>query len=117
MCLDAAILRDNPTWTDGKSLPKEWLAFNFSQQYHPWVKNFGQKNKENDHQLKQPLIIKKILFAAAEEMYTEEYGEYANWCQGVMGKGSSLLISTQDFSHFFSPNWLILASAINRRSI
>ena len=44
------------------------------------MKNFGQKNKENDHQLKQPLIIKKILFAAAEEMYREQYGEYANWC-------------------------------------
>ena len=44
------------------------------------MKNFGQKNKENDHQLKQPLIIKKILFAAAEEMYREQYGEYVNWC-------------------------------------
>ena len=41
--------------------PKEWLASNFSLQYHPWIKHEGHKNEENDHQLNMVLIIKQIL--------------------------------------------------------
>ena len=32
--------------------PLEWLTFNFSLQYHPWITHEGQENKGNDHQLK-----------------------------------------------------------------
>ena len=40
---------------------KEWVAFNFSIQYPPWVTHYGHKNKGNDHQLKEFLIVKQIL--------------------------------------------------------
>ena len=39
----------------------EWLASNFSLQYHPWIKHKGQENKGKDHQLKKLLIVTQIL--------------------------------------------------------
>ena len=44
--------------------PWEWLASNFSSQYHPWIKCRGHKNKGNDHQFKKFLIVKQILLVS-----------------------------------------------------
>ena len=55
--------------SDNLLTPKEWLATNFSLQYHPWITHEGHKNKGFNHQLKKPLI----------EMYREQYGEFAYW--------------------------------------
>ena len=41
--------------------PQECLASNLSLQYYPCIKHLGHENKGNDHQLKQPLIVKQIL--------------------------------------------------------
>ena len=41
--------------------PREWLASNFSLQYHPLIKHEGHKSEENDHRLNMVLIIKQIL--------------------------------------------------------
>ena len=41
--------------------PPEWLASNFSLQYHTWIKHKGHENKLNDHQLKKLLIVRQIL--------------------------------------------------------
>ena len=57
--------------------PYEWLAFNFPEQYHLWVKHEGLDNKENDRQLKKSLIVKQILLASVWELNGEQYGEYA----------------------------------------
>ena len=38
-----------------------------------------QENQRNDHQLKKPQIVKKIL-PVSKEIYREQYGEYAYWC-------------------------------------
>ena len=38
--------------------PWEWLASNFSLQYHPWIKCKGDKKTENNHQFWKPLIVK-----------------------------------------------------------
>ena len=37
------------------------LAYNFSLQYYPYIKQLGHENKGNDHQLKKLLIVKQIL--------------------------------------------------------
>ena len=42
--------------------PWEWLASNFSFQYHSWIKHY--ENKGNDNQLKNLLIIRQILLAS-----------------------------------------------------
>ena len=41
--------------------PKEWPASNFSLHYPPESKHLGHKNRENDHQLQEFLIVKQIL--------------------------------------------------------
>ena len=41
--------------------PQECLAWNFSLQYHPWIKHSGHENEENDHQLKRIAIVQQIL--------------------------------------------------------
>ena len=41
--------------------PWEWLASNFSLQYHPWITRQCHENKGNDHQHKKLLIVKQIL--------------------------------------------------------
>ena len=48
-------------WPERQS---EWLASNFSLQYHPWIKRQGLENKGNDHQLKKLLIIELILLVS-----------------------------------------------------
>ena len=42
----------------------KWLAPNFSIWYHPWMTLQGHKNKGNDHQLKELLIVKQILLVS-----------------------------------------------------
>ena len=46
--------------------PKEWPASNFSQRYHPWIKHLGHKNRENDNQVKELLIVEQILLASTK---------------------------------------------------
>ena len=41
--------------------PLERLASNFSLQYHPLIKHWGHKNRGNDHQWEQLLIVNPIL--------------------------------------------------------
>ena len=41
--------------------PKEWPASNFSLYYPPESNHLGHKNRENDHQLQEFLIVKQIL--------------------------------------------------------
>ena len=43
-------------------IPLEWLASNFSVQYHSRFTHKGHENKGNDHQLKKLLTVKQILF-------------------------------------------------------
>ena len=40
------------------------LASIFSLQYHPWIKHESHKNRRDDHQLKQLLIVKQILLVS-----------------------------------------------------
>ena len=44
--------------------PQEWLASNFSLQYHLWVKHESDENRGDDHQQEQLLIVKQILLAS-----------------------------------------------------
>ena len=44
--------------------PLECLTSNFSFQYHPWVKHYGNKNIGKDHRVKRFLIVEQILFAS-----------------------------------------------------
>ena len=55
-----------PFWRGNIDLfnPQEWLATNFSLQYHPWIKHEGHKNRGNDHQLKKLLIVEHILLVS-----------------------------------------------------
>ena len=50
--------------------PYDWLfrASIFSQQHHPWIKLYNEKNKGNDHQLKKFLIVKQILLISTLEI-------------------------------------------------
>ena len=36
--------------------------------------------RKNDHQLKNLVIVKQILFVSWEKMYYEQKEEYAYWC-------------------------------------
>ena len=46
------------------TLIPEWLASNFSSQYHSWIKHYSHENKGNDNQLKNFLIVQQILLAS-----------------------------------------------------
>ena len=50
--------------TLSSSNPKEWLAPNFSLQYHPRIPHLGYESKGNDCQLKKLLIVKQILLVS-----------------------------------------------------
>ena len=41
--------------------PLEWLASNFSLQYHPWITYLGHENNGNDQKLQKLWIVKLIL--------------------------------------------------------
>ena len=42
-------------------VPQEWLASNFSLQYHLWITYLGHKNKGIDQQVKKSLTVTQIL--------------------------------------------------------
>ena len=44
--------------------PLQWLACNFTPLYHPWIINYGHKNKGNEYQLKKLLIVEQILLVS-----------------------------------------------------
>ena len=89
------------TWLCGWSfIPQEWLATNFSLQYHLWIKCKVHENKRNDHQFK---IIQKLLLVGTDGKYREQWGEYAYWCYSVGCKGwKTKLDSTQSYCHYWS---------------
>ena len=43
--------------------------------------------KEMIHNLRSPWLWNKFSLSEPYEMYREQYGEYAYWCQGVEGYG------------------------------
>ena len=46
------------------------------QQYQPWIKYYGCKNKGNDQKLNKLLVIRQILLLERKwEMYRDQYGE------------------------------------------
>ena len=49
-----------------KSMNEEkWSAFNFSLQYHHWIKSLSHRNKGNDHQFKKFLTVEQILLVSS----------------------------------------------------
>ena len=67
---------------------QEWLAFNFSLQYHLWIKHWCPENSRNDHKLKSFWFIDKFSLSAPWEVYREYYREYAYWCVRRLCKNS-----------------------------
>ena len=65
--------------------PLEWLASNFSQQYHPWIKHLGREKNRGDRQLKKLLIVKQFSLPAPYKTYTKQFGEYSlSGCKGLI---------------------------------
>ena len=54
----------------------EWLAANFSKQYHCWMKHKRHENQGNDHKLVKLVILNKFSLLIPQVMYKERYGEY-----------------------------------------
>ena len=44
------------------------------------------------------LLLKKVSFSAPYQMHGEQYGEYANWCQGSKGEQNNSIV--QNDVHF-----------------
>ena len=61
----------------------EWLAANFSKQYHCWMKHKRHENQGNDHKLVKLVICNKFSLLISQVMYKERYGEYTFWCWGL----------------------------------
>ena len=83
------------TWLCGwPFIPQEWLATNFSLQYHLWIKCKVHENKRNDHQFKS---IQKLLLVGTDGKYIENSGENMHTDVTVWGvKGER-------------PNWIPLS--------
>ena len=62
----------------------EWLAANFSKQYHCWMKHKRHENQRNDHKLVKLVILNKFSLLIPQVMFKERYGEYRFWCWSLM---------------------------------
>ena len=64
--------------------PQEWLAPNFSSEYHPRITHLGHENKGNDHHLEKALDHEtNSLYKLLKEMNKGQNRECAYWYKVV----------------------------------